>query len=106
MDLKELRKMTVVKLREEALNHTQITGVHGLTKQQLIEALAQALGIPMEKQKKVAKTSDISSAKQKIRNFRKLRDEEMAKKSKGEMSKIRKQIKRLKRHTRNIPKSA
>lgn len=41
----DLEKMTVLKLREEALRFPQIESVHGKNKGQLIEELANALGI-------------------------------------------------------------
>ena len=45
MDRKDLEKMTVLKLREEALKYPQIAGVHGKNKEQLIEEIATALGL-------------------------------------------------------------
>jgi hypothetical protein len=41
----DLEKMTVIKLREEALRFPQIESVHGKNKGQLMEELANALGI-------------------------------------------------------------
>ena len=55
MELKDLRRMTSVKLREEALKHPDITGVHGLNKEQLVEALAKVYGIKMDEDKEAAK---------------------------------------------------
>ena len=45
MDWKDLEKMTVLKLREEALKYSQIEGVHGKHKEQLMIEIANALGI-------------------------------------------------------------
>jgi hypothetical protein len=45
MDWKDLEKMTVLKLREEALKYPQIEGVHGKHKEQLMDEIAKALGI-------------------------------------------------------------
>ena len=45
MEWKELEKMTVLKLREEALKFPQIEGVHGKPKEQLMDEIATALGI-------------------------------------------------------------
>ncbi len=46
MDWKELEKMTIVKLREEALKHPdQIKGVRGKSKPQLMDELATVPGI-------------------------------------------------------------
>jgi len=41
----DLEKMTVLKLREEALRFPKIESVHGKSKGQLMEELANALGI-------------------------------------------------------------
>jgi hypothetical protein len=45
MEWKDLEKMTIVKLREEALKFPQIESVHGKDKPQLMDELANALGI-------------------------------------------------------------
>ena len=45
MDWKDLEKMTVLKLRDEALKFPQIEGVHGKNKEQLMVEIARALGI-------------------------------------------------------------
>ena len=45
MDWKDLEKMTVLKLREEALKYSQIKNVHGKNKEELIEEIANALGL-------------------------------------------------------------
>ena len=41
MTLQELQKMTVVKLRQEAMQHGGINGVSGMSKAELVEALAE-----------------------------------------------------------------
>lgn len=45
MDWKDLEKLTVLKLREEALKFPQIEGVHGKNKEQLMDEIAKVLGI-------------------------------------------------------------
>ena len=45
MDWKDLEKMTVLKLRDEALKYPQIEGVHGKNKEQLMEEISKALDI-------------------------------------------------------------
>jgi hypothetical protein len=45
MDWKDLEKLTVLKLREEALKYPQIEGVHGKNKEQLMDEIARVLGI-------------------------------------------------------------
>jgi len=45
MEWKELEKLTVLKLREEALKFPQIRSVHTKNKEQLMRELAGMLGI-------------------------------------------------------------
>lgn len=45
MEWKDLEKMTIVKLREEALKFPQIETVHAKNKTQLMDELARTLGI-------------------------------------------------------------
>ena len=45
MEWKDLEKMTVVKLREEALKFPQIEGVHGKNKERLMDEIAIILGV-------------------------------------------------------------
>ena len=45
MEWKDLERMTVLKLREEALKYPQIEGVHGKNKEQLMDEIAKAAGI-------------------------------------------------------------
>ena len=45
MEWKDLEKMTVPKLREEALKYPHIEAVHGKNKSQLMDELANQLGI-------------------------------------------------------------
>src|SRR5262245_27762065 len=45
MEWKDLEKMTVLKLRDEALKYPHIEGVHGKHKEQLMDEIANALGI-------------------------------------------------------------
>jgi xylose isomerase len=45
MDAKTLEKMTVVKLREEAMKFDDIVGAHGMDKDELLVALKEKYGI-------------------------------------------------------------
>ena len=45
MEWKDLEKMTVLKLREEALKFPEIKGVHAKNKEQLLDEIAKALRI-------------------------------------------------------------
>ena len=48
MDLKTLVKMTVSKLRDEAMKFDDLVGVHGMEKPELIEILKKKYGITEE----------------------------------------------------------
>ena len=45
MEWKDLEKMTVLKLREEALKFPEIKNVHGKNKEQLMDEMAKIIGI-------------------------------------------------------------
>ena len=47
MELRDLQKLPVVKLREEALKHASIAGVYAMNKGQIIEALADPAWVPL-----------------------------------------------------------
>lgn len=101
MDIKELRKMTVPKLRELAKQVTDLQGVLGMKKEELIEAVAKAEGISYEGSLKDVTT--ITSIKREIRALKRQKEEILV--SSGDRSKIgpiREKIKRLKRLTRRL----
>ena len=109
MELRDLQKMTVVKLREEALNMGGFTGVHGMKKQELIEALASKLGIDLEAAAKVVRekfTGDKSAMKREIRNLKAQRDVALEEHDLTAVAVARKNIKTYKRALRRMAKAA
>lgn len=97
MDKKTLVKMTVPKLREEALKIEGVVGVHGMKKPELLDLLFGHFGIPIEK-KKVQR--DTTALKKKVKTLRTQREELRAA---GELKKVKvlqKRIHNLKRYTR------
>ena len=101
MDMKELRKMTLPKLREHAKQVTDLQGVMGMEKEALIQAIAKAKGISYEALPKDA--GSISSVKQEIRALKKQKDELSASaENRIKIERIRRKIKRLKRVTRRL----
>ena len=105
MDIDELRKMTVPKLRELAKQATDLQGVLGMKKEELIEAVAKAKGIAYESLSKDVTT--ISSIKQEIRALKKQKIEALASnKDRTQLERIRKKIKKLKRLTRMLAHQA
>ena len=105
MDIKELKKMTVPKLRDLAKQATDLQGVMGMKKEELIEAIAKAQGIAYETLAKDVTT--ISSVKQEIRALQKHRDELLASsKERVKIARMRRKIKKLKRLTRHLGREA
>ncbi len=105
MDIKELRKMTVPKLREHAKQVTDLQGVLGMEKEALIEAVVKAEGISYEAPAKDVTT--ISSIKQEIRALKKQKEEMLASsKDTSKVERIRRKIKKLKRLTRQLAHKA
>jgi hypothetical protein len=107
MDLRDLRKMTVVKLREEALQMGGFIGVHGMNKQQLIAAMAPRLGIDLEAETKAARekfSGNKMAMKQEIRQLKTQRDAALEDHDMTAVVQVRKSIKKYKRALRRMAK--
>jgi len=108
MDLLELQRMTVVKLREEALNQGGIVGVHGMNKEQLIEALAPIYGIDLEAQRRAIQerlAANKGALKKEIHTFKNERDAALEEHDAESLSKARQEIKKRKRRLRRMAKA-
>ncbi len=104
MDWKELEKMTIVKLREEALKFPEeIKGVHGKSKAQLMDEIAKQLGIE-KPHVHFADTvvHDKGDLKQKIHALKAQRDSLIAAKDHKKLHETRREIHKLKRQIRKI----
>lgn len=109
MEFRDLQKMTVVKLREEALNIDGLTGVHVMKKQELIEALAPKFGIDLEAAIKADRekfAGDKSTMKRDIRNLKAQRDAALEDHDLAAVAVARKGIKRHKRALRRMADQA
>jgi hypothetical protein len=97
---KPLDKMTATELRKYALELGEITGVHGMNKEELLAAVKQVKGI-VDEGKKVAKSVNMRELKQKVKELRALKAEAY---EAGESSKkiniLRRRMNRLKKRTR------
>ena len=105
MELRDLQKMTVVKLREEALKHEGLVGVHAMDKEQLITALAPRFGIDLEAAAKAARAKfagDKTALKQEIRALKTQRDTALAEHDSATVKQVRQRIKRHKRILRRL----
>ena len=109
MTLQELQKMTVVKLRQEAMQHGGIHGVSGMSKAQLIEALADLLGIDADAPERTASakiSGDKTVLKKEIRFLKTARDEALAAGDASSLNRARVDIKRRKRALRRLAEEA
>lgn len=105
MTLQELQKMTVVKLRQEAMQHGGISGVSGMSKAQLVEAMAELLGIDAKTPARTATakiSGDKSVLKKEIRSLKATRDEALSAGDANSLNRARLDIKRRKRALRRM----
>ena len=101
MDLKELQRMTTPKLRDLAKEVTDLQGVGGLQKEDLIKAIAKAQGIAYDESAK--DVNAIHAVKHDIRALQKQKAELLT--SNGDrknIKRIRRKVKLLKRLTRHL----
>lgn len=109
MELQELQRLTVVKLREEALKHEGITGVNGMNKDQLIEVLAPVFGIDLEAENRAIRerlAADKGVLKKEIFSLKNQRDDALADHDLEAVTQVRKDIKKRKRSLRRMVKTA
>lgn len=108
MDLSELQRLTVVKLREEALKHQSIAGVNGMNKEQLIAALAPIFGIDLEAETRAIRerlAASKGALRKEINKFKGERDAALEDHDQEGFVQARKEIKRRKRHLRHMQKT-
>jgi hypothetical protein len=96
---KPLEKMTVTDLREMAKDITEISGVHGMKKEELIAAIKKSKGIIDEPVKKT--DASLGEIKKKIKAVRtqrlaaiEVKDKKMAKIYKRRISRLKKKSRR------------
>jgi hypothetical protein len=108
MEWKDMEKMTIVKLREEAMKHQeQIKGVHGKSKAQLMGELAAILGIERPHHhfsETVVHTKE--NLKHKIHVLKEEREKLIAMKDHKQLHEVRRKIHTLKRQIRKIEQAA
>lgn len=97
----ELEKLTVVKLKEVAHEYPQIVGAVGMKKEELIRAILEARGEPVEEE--VQKdAAHISQVKKEIRTLKAEKEKAAAEKDAAKAAALRKKIARLKKQTRQL----
>lgn len=105
MDVHELQRMTMPKLRDLAKELTDLQGVGGMDKDDLVKAIAKAKGIAYDES--VKDLNAIHAVKQDIRALRKEKAELLT--SNGDRKKLKKiarKVKLLKRLTRHLAHDA
>jgi hypothetical protein len=95
---KPLEKMTVTDLREIAKEIPEITGVHGMKKEELIVAIKKSKGIVDEPVKK--KDASLGEIKQKIKAVKAQRRAAIEAKDKKMATIYKRRISRLKKKSR------
>jgi flagellar motility protein MotE (MotC chaperone) len=105
MELKELRKLPMPKLRDLAKQETDLTGVVGMEKEALIKAIAEAKGIAYDETTK--DVNAIHAVKEDIRSLKKQKAEILASSpDRKKLKKIQRKVKLLKRLTRHLAHDA
>ena len=100
MSREELEKLTATKLREVAKEYAEIQGAVAMKKEELVIAILQARGEPIKVVKKdVAKISDL---KKQIRTVKTQKQQALEGGDKTQTVQLRKQLKKLKRQTRQM----
>lgn len=95
---KPLDEWTMKELREEALKIPNVQGVHGMNKQEIVEALRIEKGLPASEKKK---TDPVRQMKEKTKALMAKRDEERsAGATRSRLNILRKKISRIKKKTR------
>ena len=105
MTLQELQKMTVVKLRQEAMQRGDLSGVGGMSKAELIEALAELMGIDADAPERLvsAKISDDKAVlRREIRSLKSARDDALSAGDTSGLYRTRTDIKKRKRALRRM----
>ena len=101
MDLKELRKLPMPKLRDLAKQKTDLQGVVGMQKEELVKALAAAMSIAYDETHK--DVNAVHAVKQDIRALKKQQRELLvANPGREKLRRLRRKIKLLKRTTRHL----
>jgi DNA-binding transcriptional MerR regulator len=99
---RQLEQLTVKKLRALALELGEITGVHGMSKEELVEAIFELRGIEEQEEAAVELAVDKSAIKREIRELKGVRDAALASGDAQALRQARARIKRLKRILRKV----
>ncbi|MFP3868414.1 MAG: Rho termination factor N-terminal domain-containing protein [Desulfobacteraceae bacterium] len=100
---KPLERMTAKELREYALSlGGEIVGVHGMNKEELLDAIKKVKGI-QDEGKKAARSINVREIKEKVKSLRQAKLEAIAaKEPRSKINILRKRVNRLKKLTRKV----
>ncbi|MCX5880127.1 MAG: transcription termination factor Rho [Deltaproteobacteria bacterium] len=104
---KPLDKMTVIELREFALNkNLGISGVHAMKKEELLPAVKEALGIKDEEpaKKGLEVKATVGEMKEKIFRLKEEKKTAISSKDKKKINVLRRRINRLKKRSKKVAK--
>lgn len=105
MEVKELRRLPMPKLRDVAKAETDLQGVIGMEKEELIKAICKATGVTYDDTHK--DVNAIHSIKHDIRELKKQKTELLtSSRDSKKLKKVQRKIKRLKRLTRHLAHEA
>ena len=102
MDAKTLQKMTIVKLREEALKFPDITGVHGMSKGQLLPILKEKYGIIDEQTESEVLAERKHALKKKIRQLKIEKAQALEEKDAKKAALLRRRLRRQRRVLKKV----
>jgi len=107
MEWRDLERMTILKLREEALKFPQIESVHGKNKEQLMDELAQILNIEKPHTHFTEQVVDTKSElKHKIHQLKVEREKLILAHDHKKLHEVRRQVHELKHTIRKIEAKA
>lgn len=96
---KPLEKWTVKELREEAAKISNVQGLHGMNKEELLNLVRETKGVAEPGKKK--KSESVRETKKKVAELRTARDAERAEgASRARLKILRRKMSRLKKKTR------
>ncbi|MEW6615461.1 MAG: Rho termination factor N-terminal domain-containing protein [Thermodesulfobacteriota bacterium] len=101
---KDIEKLTVPELREEAKKYPEITGVSAMKKAELIEAIRKVSGKP-KKNKKSTKEKPLKSKtdiKRELRSLKPQKQKALENRDKKALKSLKNRIKKLKRMTKRL----
>ena len=104
MDAKTLSKMTVSKLRDEALKFEDLKGVHGMEKSDLLEILKEKYGIVEEHIESESLINRKHALKEKIRKLKVEKEQAIASKDFPKVALLRKRLHNQRRRLKKLVK--